>query len=114
MAALAAVTTGERVVGARRACTIDDLILEEERRFRAARPRSAACSQRAAGSLAGGATSSWQIARPATVWLSHGAGSKVHDVDGGEYIDLHAGYGAMLAGHGHPAIVAAVSERVAL
>ena len=114
MAALAAVTTGERVVGAGRARTIDDLIVEEERRFRARQPRSAACSQRAAGSLAGGATSSWQIARPATVWLSHGAGSKVHDVDGGEYIDLHAGYGAMLAGHGHPAIVAAVSDRVAL
>ena len=36
----------------------------------------------------------------------------MYDVDGTEYVDLHAGYGAMLAGHGHPAIVAAVSERV--
>ena len=34
------------------------------------------------------------------------------DVDGNEYVDLHAGFGTMIAGHGHPAIVAAVSERV--
>ena len=34
------------------------------------------------------------------------------DVDGTEYVDLHGGFGTMLAGHGHPAIVAAVTERV--
>jgi glutamate-1-semialdehyde 2,1-aminomutase len=36
----------------------------------------------------------------------------VWDVDGNEYVDLHGGYGVMLAGHAHPAIVAAVSDRV--
>ncbi len=111
MPALAA-TTGRRSATPRGLRTIDDLIGDEERRFRARQPRSLDCTARAARSLAGGATSSWQIARPATVWLSHGQGSKVYDVDGTEYVDLHAGYGAMLAGHGHPAIVAAVSERV--
>ena len=35
------------------------------------------------------------------------------DVDGTEYVDLHAGFGTTLAGHGHPAIVAAVTDRVA-
>jgi glutamate-1-semialdehyde 2,1-aminomutase len=44
--------------------------------------------------------------------MSHGAGSKVYDVDGTEYVDMHGGYGASIAGHAHPAIVAAVSERV--
>ena len=34
-------------------------------------------------------------------------GSKIYDVDGNEYVDLHGGYGASLAGHAHPAIVAA-------
>jgi glutamate-1-semialdehyde 2,1-aminomutase len=62
--------------------------------------------------LAGGATSNWQIAQPQAVWMSHGAGSKVYDVDGTEYVDMHGGYGATIAGHGHPAIVAAVSDRV--
>ena len=70
-------------------------------------------SQRA-HSLAGGATSSWQLADPHAVWLSHGAGSKLYDVDGNEYSDFHGGYGVSLAGHAHPAIVAAVRERVGL
>ena len=57
-------------------------------------------------------TSSWQITAPQAVWLSHGAGSKIVDVDGNEYVDLHGGYGAGLAGHAHPAIVEAVREQV--
>jgi glutamate-1-semialdehyde 2,1-aminomutase len=63
-------------------------------------------------SLAGGVTSSWQISEPQPIWIDRGQGSRVWDVDGNEYVDLHGGYGAMLAGHAHPAIVAAVSERV--
>ena len=31
-----------------------------------------------------------------------------------EYVDLHAGYGAMLVGHAHPAVVEAVERRVRL
>ena len=46
------------------------------------------------------------------MWISHGRGSKVYDVDGSEYSDFHGGYGVSLAGHAHPAIVAAVSDRV--
>jgi glutamate-1-semialdehyde 2,1-aminomutase len=46
------------------------------------------------------------------VWLSHGRGSKIYDVDGNEYVDLHGGYGAVLAGHAHPAIVEAVRGQV--
>ena len=68
--------------------------------------------ERAREHLAGGATSNWQIAQPQAVWMSHGAGSKVYDVDGTEYVDMHGGYGATIAGHAHPAIVAAVSDRV--
>jgi glutamate-1-semialdehyde 2,1-aminomutase len=96
-------------VGAR----LDELIAREERRFLERQPRSAELIQRAHRALAGGVTSSWQIARPQAVWLSHGAGSKVWDVDGNGYVDLHGGYGVMAVGHAHPAVVAAVSARVA-
>jgi glutamate-1-semialdehyde 2,1-aminomutase len=68
----------------------------------------------AAGTLAGGVVSSWQISRPQPVWLSHGQGSKLYDVDGNEYVDLHGGYGVSLAGHGHPAIVEAVQRQVTM
>ena len=91
---------------------LDELIASEERVFLARQPRSTEMIARAEQHLAGGATSSWQIASPQSVWMSHGSGSKVYDVDGTEYVDMHGGDGASIAGHGHPAIVAAVSDRV--
>ncbi len=94
--------------------TIDSLIDEEERRFLARMPQSIARSEEASQVLAGGATSNWMISRPAAVWVSHGQGSKVWDVDGTEYVDLHGGYGVMVAGHGNQAIVEAVQRRVTL
>ena len=89
-----------------------DVIAEQEAIFVRRQPGSAALAERAAGVLAGGVVSSWQITQPQPVWLSHGAGGKVYDADGNEYVDLHGGYGAGLAGHAHPAIVAAVTEQV--
>jgi glutamate-1-semialdehyde 2,1-aminomutase len=91
-----------------------ELVAEQERIFVERQPRSAALVEEALPSLAGGATSSWQIARPQMVWVSHGAGSKVYDVDGNEYVDVHGGYGVSVVGHAHPAVVKAVRERVAL
>ena len=91
---------------------LDGLIQDEERRFLERAPEAARYAARANGSLPGGVTSSWQISRPQPVWIEEGQGSKVRDVDGNEFIDHHGGYGAMLAGHAHPAVVAAVTERV--
>lgn len=92
---------------------LDRLIEEEEQRFLERSPRGAEYAARANTFLPGGVTSSWQISRPRPIWIEQGRGSKVWDVDGNEYIDYHGGYGAMLAGHAHPAVVAAVQERVA-
>jgi glutamate-1-semialdehyde 2,1-aminomutase len=91
---------------------LDHLIEEQERLFLDRQPRSAALRERALRSLAGGVTSSWQIARPQTVWLSHGQGSRIHDADGNEYVDLHGGYGVNLVGHAHPKVVAAVRRQI--
>jgi glutamate-1-semialdehyde 2,1-aminomutase len=92
---------------------LDELIAAQERRFLERQPCSRELLKRAGRSLAGGVTSSWQISRPQAVWVSRGAGSRVWDADGNEYVDLHGGYGVMAVGHAHPAVVAAVSERVA-
>jgi len=91
---------------------VDDLIADEEKVFLARQPRSTEMIAKAREHLAGGATSNWQIAQPQAVWMSHGAGSKVYDVDGTEYVDMHGGYGASIAGHAHPAIVEAVGRQV--
>src|ERR1700712_3159284 len=77
---------------------LDALISAEESLFLARQPRSTELNARAQRHLAGGATSNWQIASPQSVWLSHGAGSKLYDVDGTEYVDLHGGYRVSPAG----------------
>jgi glutamate-1-semialdehyde 2,1-aminomutase len=92
--------------------SVDQLIADEEQVFLRRQPRSTELIALARRHLAGGATSNWQIAQPQAVWMSHGAGSKVYDVDGTEYVDMHGGYGASIAGHAHPAIVEAVSRQV--
>ena len=92
---------------------LEDVITWQEEIFSARQPESRRMAEKAATALAGGVTSSWQITRPQPVWLSHGKGSKLYDVDGNEYVDLHGGYGASLAGHGHPAIVEAVRAQIA-
>jgi glutamate-1-semialdehyde 2,1-aminomutase len=89
-----------------------DIIADQESIFVKRQPKSAVLAARARNVLAGGVTSNWQITEPQPVWLSHGAGAKVYDADGNEYVDLHGGYGAALAGHAHPAIVAAVRDQV--
>ena len=94
------------------AVRLDALIESETERFLARQTHSRRLSEEAT-SLAGGATSSWQVAEPHAVWISHGAGSRIHDVDGNEYADFHGGYGVSLAGHAHPAVVEAVRARVA-
>jgi glutamate-1-semialdehyde 2,1-aminomutase len=60
-----------------------------------------------------GVPSSFQAADPRPIYLSHGEGSHVWDVDGNEYIDFHNGFGVMCVGHAHPAIVRAVAARAA-
>ena len=64
--------------------------------------------------LPGGVSSSWQSWPPHPVYVSHGKGSKVWDIDGNEYVDYHNGYGAMVMGHAHPKVVEAVQRRVEL
>jgi glutamate-1-semialdehyde 2,1-aminomutase len=92
---------------------LKEIIAAQEEVFVRRQPRSKSLAEQATKYLAGGVTSSWQITAPQPVWLSHGRGSKVWDVDGNEYVDLHGGYGAALAGHAHPAIAAAITEQAA-
>jgi glutamate-1-semialdehyde 2,1-aminomutase len=85
-----------------------EIIVAQEEIFVRRQPQSARLAAGAGNCLAGGVTSSWQITAPQPVWLSYGRGAKVYDVDGNEYVDLHGGYGAALAGHAHPAIADAI------
>lgn len=44
--------------------------------------------------------------------IARGKGAYLYDVDGHEYVDLVSSWGALVGGHAHPAVVAAVAEAV--
>jgi glutamate-1-semialdehyde 2,1-aminomutase len=93
---------------------IGELIERERNRLRERTPGSEALFRRAQRTLAGGVPSSFQHREPWPVYLTRGEGSRVWDVDGNEYVDFHNGFSAMVQGHAHPAIGAAVARRLAL
>ena len=93
---------------------IRELSAREAERFAERTPASRAMFERAQRTLAGGVSSSFHGREPWPVYLARGDGARVWDVDGNEYVDFHNGFSAMVQGHAHPAVVAAVRERVAL
>jgi glutamate-1-semialdehyde 2,1-aminomutase len=93
---------------------IDELIARELAALNARTAGSEAMYRRARESLSAGVASSYQLRDPWPIYLVDGDGPRVRDVDGNEYWDFHNGFGSMVQGHAHPAIVAAVRERVAL
>lgn len=75
---------------------------------------SAEMYRRARRSLSGGVASTYQARDPWPIYLTTGEGPIVNDVDGNRMWDFHNGFGSMVQGHAHPAIVRAVTERVGL
>jgi glutamate-1-semialdehyde 2,1-aminomutase len=47
------------------------------------------------------------------IFIERGAGSRVWDVDGNEYVDWVSSWGPLILGHAHPSVVAAVAEAAA-
>jgi glutamate-1-semialdehyde 2,1-aminomutase len=53
------------------------------------------------------------LVRPHPIFITHGAGSRIWDVDGNEYIDYLLAYGPLVLGHAHPRIVEAAGRQLA-
>jgi glutamate-1-semialdehyde 2,1-aminomutase len=87
------------------------LIERERAAFLERTAGSQAAFERAAAVMPGGVPSSFQAAKPRPVYLSHGDGSRVWDVDGNEYVDFHNGFGVMCVGHANPVISDAVAAQ---
>ena len=87
------------------------LIEQEERAFARTADGSRRMFTRARNTLVAGVASSYQRGSPWPLYLTHGAGSAVWDVDGTRRVDYHAGFGAMVQGHAHPVIGRAIHER---
>jgi glutamate-1-semialdehyde 2,1-aminomutase len=68
--------------------------------------------ERARKRLPGGVLGTARYADDAAFVVKHGKGSKIYDVSGREYIDYVLASGPLILGHAHPAVVAAVRERM--
>jgi len=80
--------------------------------YLAANPQSRALHERARKVLPGGIAHDVRHISPFPLTMSRAEGAYKWDVDGHRYIDYVVGHGALLLGHSHPEIVAAVREQV--
>ena len=93
---------------------IRELTEREEARLNERTRGSKAMYERADRVLSNGVASSYQLREPWPIYLEHGAGPTVWDVDGNRMWDFHNGFGSMVQGHAHPAIGRAVTARYEL
>jgi len=93
---------------------IGELTAREATRLDERTSGSGALYERARQTLSAGVASSYQVREPWPIYLDHGSGANVWDVDGNRMVDFHNGFGSMVQGHAHPAISKAVKERLDL
>jgi glutamate-1-semialdehyde 2,1-aminomutase len=80
------------------------------------RPRSAELFERAKKILVGGVNSPVRAFRAVggtPLVIDHASGARLHDVDGREYVDFVCSWGALILGHAHPDVVAALADQAA-
>ena len=71
-------------------------------------------SDRAWALFPAGSLGEYNLPRELTVVLARGEGATVWDTEGGAFTDFTMGWGSVLLGHAHPAIVEAVRRRAGL
>ena len=81
--------------------------------YREKTPSSGALSVEAGAVLPSGITHDSRYLKPYALYIDHASGSHKWDVDGNRYVDYFGGHGALLLGHGHPEVMAAVAEAAA-
>jgi glutamate-1-semialdehyde 2,1-aminomutase len=75
-------------------------------------PRSREAHKKAVERLPLGVASNYRAYDPYPIFVRDGKGGHIHDVDGNEYIDFNLCFGALMAGHCHPAVVSAVQKKL--
>jgi glutamate-1-semialdehyde 2,1-aminomutase len=81
--------------------------------YRARTPGSAELAREAATLFPSGVTHDSRHLEPYGVYVQRAQGPHKWDVDGNKYVDFYGGHGALLLGHGHPAVTAAVAAALA-
>ena len=75
---------------------------------------SAALFAEARSLFPSGVTHDVRHLQPYGIYVSRAQGSRKWDVDGNEYVDYTGGHGALMLGHNHPQVMAAIHEAMDL
>src|ERR1700716_2066764 len=82
-----------------------DALQKEIATYEKRTPKSAAAHKRALERIPLGVASNYRHYEPYPIFVKDGKGSRIHDIHGNEYIDHKLCFGALMAGHCHPAVV---------
>jgi len=80
--------------------------------FKQRTPQSAEAHKHNLQRLPLGVASNYRAYDPYPIFVKEAQGSKFRDLDGNEYIDHNLCFGALMAGHCHPAVMKAVEKRL--
>ncbi|HXK32869.1 MAG TPA: aminotransferase class III-fold pyridoxal phosphate-dependent enzyme [Dehalococcoidia bacterium] len=77
-------------------------------------PTSRRLAERAAAIFPDGVTHDMRFNSPFSLYIDRADGSRKFDLDGNEVVDFVMGHGALLLGHGYPAVVEAIRRQAPL
>ena len=87
-----------------------DALQKEIATYEKRTPKSAEAHQRALQRIPLGVASNYRHYEPYPLFVKAGRAGRIEDIDGHEYVDHNLCFGALMAGHGHPAVVQAVEQ----
>src|ERR1700726_463508 len=87
-----------------------DALQKEITTYEKRTPKSAAAHARALKRIPLGVASNYRAYDPYPIFVKEGQGGKIRDIDGNEYVDHNLCFGALMAGHCHPAVVKAIEK----
>lgn len=85
---------------------------QELETYKARTGRTRRAHERALASLPLGVGSNFRFYEPYPLFVAEAQGVRLRDLDGNEYLDFNLCFGALMAGHCHPAVRRAVEERL--
>jgi glutamate-1-semialdehyde 2,1-aminomutase len=75
-------------------------------------PKSAEAHKKNLKRIPLGVASNYRAYDPYPIFVKDGQGGRFRDLDGNEYVDHNLCFGALMAGHCHPAVMKAVEKRL--
>ena len=80
--------------------------------FQRRTPKSAAAHKKNLKRIPLGVASNYRAYDPYPIFVAEAQGSRFRDLDGNDYVDHNLCFGALIAGHCHPAVMKAVEQRL--